>query len=142
MGTRSSITAKMTDGTFKSVYCHWDGHLDHNGKILLESYNNQEKVEALLEHGDISSLGARCDKPQGHSFENKIDGCTVYYGRDRGETGTGARSGATAEESNKNNGQEFDYLWDGEKWIVSSGYFNDGELTALDDAIKMDSQEE
>lgn len=40
MGTRSSITVKMTDGSFKSVYCHFDGYLDHNGKMLAGHYNS------------------------------------------------------------------------------------------------------
>ena len=142
MATRSSITAKMTDGTFKSVYCHWDGYLSNNGKILAENYNTQEKVESLLEHGDISSLGPHCDKPEGHSYGNAADGRTVYYGRDRGEEGTQARTGATAYESNKGNGQEFDYLWNGSEWMVSTGYLNNGEAMTLSVAITMVSESE
>lgn len=142
MGTHSSITVKMTDGSFKSVYCHFDGYLDHNGKMLAGHYNSQERAEALVEHGDMSSLYERCDKPDGHTFDGRVEGYTVYYGRDRGEVGTDARTGATAEESNKGNGQEFDYLWDGEKWLVSSGYFNQGKVLPLADAMELEQDDE
>lgn len=33
MGTRSTITARMSDGTYASIYCHWDGM---NDRIQLE----------------------------------------------------------------------------------------------------------
>lgn len=141
MGTRSSITVKMTDGTFKSVYCHFDGYLDHNGKMLTGHYNSQDRAEALVEHGDLSVIYQHCDKPEGHTFDNPVDGRCKYYGRDRGEEGTAARVGATPEESNKGNGQEFDYLWDGEKWNVSSGYFNEGKLMPLADAFLLEAEE-
>lgn len=85
MATRSNIGILNKDNTITSVYCYWDGYPSHNGKILLENYNTEEKVRELLKEGDISSLEPNCTKPELHSFENKIDGYTVYYGRDRGE---------------------------------------------------------
>jgi hypothetical protein len=39
-----------------SIYCHWDGHIETNGKILFENYN-REKTEQLIALGNISSLG-------------------------------------------------------------------------------------
>lgn len=86
MGTRSRIGV-MHGNKLKSVYCHWDGYLDHNGRILLEHYDSA-KANQLVSLGDISSLAPSLDKPEGHSFDNRADGYTVFYGRDRGETGT------------------------------------------------------
>ena len=61
MATRSTISAVITDPNgnkrVQKIYCHWDGYLDNNGKILLENYNTQQRVEELLFNGDMSVLG-------------------------------------------------------------------------------------
>lgn len=85
MATRSTIWLKKDDGTFTGIYCHWDGYPSHNGKILLEHYNTEEKVEALVALGSLSSLAPSIECPEGHSFEKPIDGYSVAYARDRGE---------------------------------------------------------
>ena len=36
MSTRSNIAIKRKNGTVESIYCHWDGYLSYNGKILLK----------------------------------------------------------------------------------------------------------
>ena len=88
MGTRSRIGVMHGD-KLKSVYCHWDGYLDNNGRILLEHYDSS-KANHLVAMGDISSLDKEVAIPEGvqHSFQDPLDGITVFYGRDRGETGT------------------------------------------------------
>ena len=87
MGTRSRIGVMHGD-VCKSVYCHWDGYLEHNGRMLQEQYNSS-KANFLVALGDISSLRNNIDIPEGveHSFENPVVDITVFYGRDRGETG-------------------------------------------------------
>jgi len=87
MGTRSLIGVMHGDNC-KFVYCHWDGYLAHNGKILQEHYDSA-KANHLVALGDISSLCKNIVVPDGveHSFEKPADGITVFYGRDRGETG-------------------------------------------------------
>ena len=89
MGTRSRIGVMHGDKC-KSIYCHWDGYLDHNGKILQEHYNSA-KANHLVALGDISSLRKNVVVPDGveHTFENPADGITVFYGRDRKESGCG-----------------------------------------------------
>jgi len=54
MGTRSRI-AVMHGEVCKSVYCHWDGYLEHNGAILQEHYDSS-KANQLVAMGDLSSL--------------------------------------------------------------------------------------
>jgi hypothetical protein len=76
MATRSRIGILREDGSIKSIYCHWDGYPNNNGKILIESYSDKEKVEKLLEKGDMSSL------------QDAIHRCEYYV--DRGETDVSA----------------------------------------------------
>jgi len=77
MGTRSFIGVVHGD-LCKVVYCHWDGYLEHNGKILFENYNSP-KAKNLVSLGKLSSLGPN------------IAMCT-FYGRDRGEKDTEFKS--------------------------------------------------
>ena len=93
MSTRSDIIVQRADGSWSRQYCHFDGYLEGVGQTLLDSFQDQAKVDDLSRLGDLSSLGPRIDKPEGHSFANKVEGCTVAYGRDRGETGTEATIG-------------------------------------------------
>jgi len=88
MGTRSRIGIAHGD-VVKSVYCHWDGYLEHNGEILLEHYDSA-KANHLVALGDLSSLDVNVEIPEGetHSFQVPLKGVTTFYGRDRGETGT------------------------------------------------------
>ena len=87
MSTRSYIAIQNEDKTVTSVYAHWDGYPSHNGRILLESYQDETKIRKLISMGSISSLDVEIDIPGGsdHSFDKKIDGITVFYSRDRDE---------------------------------------------------------
>jgi hypothetical protein len=75
MATRSRIAIEDEDGTIKSIYCHWDGYLEHNGVILLENYQNREKVEQLIALGNISILDKNIEG----------DESVIAYHRDYGE---------------------------------------------------------
>ena len=57
MATRSTIALEFADGTVQQVYCHWDGYLEHNGKLLQEHYSNPFILRDLIDQGAISSLG-------------------------------------------------------------------------------------
>lgn len=95
MATRSTIAIELEDGKVKQIYCHWDGYLSHNGAILMEHYSNPNKVQALMDVGDISSLrpliGEAHDFDARYSNDDPRNEWVVAYGRDRGETGTDAR---------------------------------------------------
>jgi hypothetical protein len=86
MATRSTIWIKNVNGNFDGIYCHWDGYLKNNGKILVENYKKSEKIKKLIQLGSISSLDKEIECPDGHSFNNPINGYTVAYHRDRGDT--------------------------------------------------------
>jgi hypothetical protein len=72
MATRSRIAIENQDGSVTSIYCHWDGQIYSNGKILNENYTTTDKVNELIALGDLSSLDVTTDK-------------TVAYHRDRDE---------------------------------------------------------
>jgi hypothetical protein len=87
MSTRSAIGIKNNDGFITGVYCHFDGYLEHNGRILKEYYNDKNKVEELLSYGDMSSLKENIipNDDEEHNFENKQRNVCIFYHRDRGE---------------------------------------------------------
>lgn len=62
MGTRSTIALEFADGTVEQVYCHWDGYLSNNGKILNDHYMNPFKVKELVGLGGFSSLRPTIDE--------------------------------------------------------------------------------
>lgn len=93
MATRSTIALEFADGTVGQVYCHWDGYLEHNGRILADHYTDPFKLRELIDTGDLSSLGKDTmpEPYREHTFNNAQEGVCVFYGRDRGETGVNAR---------------------------------------------------
>ena len=95
MSTRSMIALQTGPDEYKAIYCHYDGYLSYVGAILLDHYNTKEKLEKLLELGDLSTLDIKTDPdtnfPHSFEFSQRQDDVCVAYGRDRGETGTEAK---------------------------------------------------
>jgi hypothetical protein len=117
MATRSNINALMSDGTIKSIYVHFDGH--RHLFTLQKFYDTQEKVEALIALGDLSSLAPLVDCPTGHTFDHPTKGYCVAYGRDRGEFNTEAKTiSSFIEGKNVDIEIEYVYEWDGKTWGV------------------------
>jgi hypothetical protein len=93
MGTRSMIGVMHGDNC-KAVYCHWDGYLSHNGRILQEHYDSA-KANNLVALGNISSLQPNIGEKHPFSkfdtdmpdqkFEEKYGNMCTFYGRDRDE---------------------------------------------------------
>jgi len=119
MSTRSRIIAKTTDGTIKSIYCHFDGYPEGVGAMLKEHYTDQGKIDTLMLLGDISFLRENLEKPEGHSFETPVEGYTVAYGRDRGEKNTQAKVHISIENVialMSGGWEEYAHIWDGSNW--------------------------
>jgi len=96
MATRSTIALEFADGTVQQVYCHWDGYLEHNGKILAEHYSDPFKLRDLIDLGGLSSL--RRDIGEKHAFSQfdlpkeeveafvkRTENMCTFYARDREE---------------------------------------------------------
>ena len=118
MATRSNIAMKTKEGKIVSVYCHWDGYVSNNGKILLENYDSIDKIEALVALGAISSLGEQIGEKQDFNDRStQKDNWTLFYSRDRGER-------LSIQEYDDipswiNEMEEYAYLWDGNDWLVN-----------------------
>ena len=78
MATRSVI-AKLDDKGIQAIYCHNDGYLSNNGKILDQHYQNEVKVDNLIAQGDCSSL------------KDTIED-TIFYHRDKGDCYEGVKA--------------------------------------------------
>lgn len=107
MSTRAYIIMQTKEGKYRGVYNHFDGYLSGIGMTLKNYYSNYEKVEQLIELGDLSIVGEKIepapvvrqygfDWRYNEEFEKLPDveqtklaneePChTVAYARDRGE---------------------------------------------------------
>lgn len=63
MSTRSLIGVELPEtkdgrpgAKVRAAYCHWDGYPDHNGRILIESFNSLQGALAVVACGYISAL--------------------------------------------------------------------------------------
>ena len=56
MGTRSRIGLALGPDKIISVYCHYDGYIQSNGRDLKKYYDTKEKVAALIDGGGMSCL--------------------------------------------------------------------------------------
>jgi hypothetical protein len=155
MATRSTISLEFADGTIGQVYCHWDGYLAHNGKILFENYSNPFILRDLIDLGDLSSLRPTIGTKHAFSYFDvpgmtsdeyyKLysDMCT-FYGRDRGEGNTKVRYFKDYE-TFLANGQreEYDYILRNVNgvatWFVSD---HNGDFVSLAEAIAKELEEE
>ena len=121
MATRSKIAIENQNGTVTSIYCHWDGGIESNGRMLIDNYNTTSLNE-LVELGNISSLGITPDD-------------TIAFCRDRGEDLKFETypNVETLFEDAFNMGIEYVYcLTKDELWLVSDG----GPVVELQVAIE------
>ena len=156
MGTRSRIGV-MHGNVVKSVYCHWDGYLEHNGAILQEHYDSV-KANELVSLGDLSSLRpeigvehpfSRLDIQMSDTEWDALYGnqCT-FYGRDRGEENTSWKVAHTFEEFL----EQVESCWGEYYYIMRDGTWYCGsikereeglyrKLTALTEALLTTNEE-
>ena len=125
MGTRSAIGYKTPEGKVRAKYCHYDGYVAHNGRILQEHYQAARKIAQLVELGDMSTLDAEIGVKVDFDDRAAQEGQCVFYGRDRGETGTDAQEFDTVQEFvdyYAESGCEYFYLHTAAGWIVHDRY--------------------
>jgi hypothetical protein len=125
MGTRSTIAMKQGDKVI-AIYCHFDGYKEGVGATLDQHYQDAEKVQRLMDLGNLSALSQEIGEAQDFNNREALneDWC-LAYGRDRGETGQEARvfDGVADWVSNFNSGEEYYYLYtEGEGWEIANNY--------------------
>ncbi len=111
MATRSTIGYKeINNGVeeFHSIYCHWDGYIEHNGRILLEHYNDLEKIKHLLSFGQISSLDETIES-------------SIFYHRDRNEDLSLPVIDYKLERTYR---QDYNYMFIDGQWFVNGSHLS------------------
>jgi hypothetical protein len=118
MSTPSHIVARRSDGKYARIDCHLDGYLSHNGRILIENYQSQDKIDQLMALGHLRSLGAEIGKKHTLDSPHRQDVCDAYR-RDGGQIGTEAVVGDALSSVWPRDAREvYTYLWDGSEWLV------------------------
>ena len=139
MGTRSRIGVMHGD-VCKSVYCHWDGYLEHNGVILQEHYDSA-KANHLVSLGDLSALRSEIgdqhafsqfevDDMDRDNFIRTTENMCTFYGRDRLEENIEFKSDLTFEtffERAEGCGAEWYYIMRDGVWYVGNTHENDAK---------------
>ena len=106
MATRSTISRITIDGQIETTYCHWDGYISNNGRILQDFYTDPEKIDKLFQMSNFGGIS---------SLKNTIEE-TAFY-NDSNDTNSISLS---LDEMIELLSQEFNYFWDGERWLVQS----------------------
>lgn len=130
MSTHSAIIRRTEDGKYEGIYCHYDGYEDGVGQVLLDHYQDPNKVAALIALGDISSLGERIAPNGPHSYDKREEGTTVAYMRDRGETGCEPRTGVTVCEVAEQLDAEYVYVFENGSWTLDGKEYGKPRLRA------------
>lgn len=146
MATRSNIAYKTPEGKIRSVYCHWDGYPEHNGKMLMDNYQDTAKIKALIELGSLSAL--REEVGEQHPFDRNFnepelpltDNWTLAYHRDRGEE-------LSIQEYDNipdwiEDMEEYAYLWNGKEWLVNDHGAKDSSGFPIFDLVEYKMQPE
>jgi hypothetical protein len=154
MGTRSRIGV-MHGNKVKSIYCHWDGYLDFNGRILQDHYDSA-KANQLVALGDLSSLRPNIGEKHAFSqfelpaeeveaFKALTEDMCTFYGRDRGEKGVEfkvAQTFAEFLEQAEGCDAEYYYIMRDGVWYCGDTYESSPlskKLTALADALQAET---
>ena len=150
MSTRSLI-AVVHGNNYKAVYCHWDGYLSYNGRILQEHYDSP-KANNLVALGNVSSLQPNLGEKHPFSkfdtdmpdaeLEEKYGNMTTFYGRDREEEGQEFKTFTSKEElveSFNNVWAEFCYIMKDGVWYMFDQ--SNTELRLLSEELAKETEE-
>lgn len=143
MSTRCRIGILNKDKSVTSIYCHCDGYLTGVGKMLVDNYQDVNKINELMELGNLSSLGKNpIQKPEKKqsdikninewfekmfaSFDDptRYDYCDSYkaWGRDEEEWKPLVESLEETIEDFRDSDCEYLYLFKNNKWYYYVGY--------------------
>ena len=157
MSTRSDIIVQRADGKWHRIYCHSDGYLSYNGRILFDHYTSQASADALVALGDLSSLGPKIGtkhpfneppyylpggdrlqrNPAQIAFRKKYGDVCRAYGRDRGDKDVAGTVGDTLAQvwPEQDCWTEFTYVWTEGQWFVADPDTGSQALVNLGDAL-------
>jgi hypothetical protein len=131
MGTRSTIALEYADGTVQQVYCHWDGYLSNNGRILNDHYMDPFKVKELVALGGFSSLEGTVELTALQAYTQRGEELSINKFKDVAEYFADCQQ------------EEYDYILrdsaanGGATWFVRC-YGTDGKWVTLAEAAEME----
>jgi hypothetical protein len=85
MSISSYILMEEEGGKYFGIFCRENGEPKTMGAMLLDHYSEREKLEKLMDFGDLVQLGKEIEPNPSieHSFENPQEDVCVFYGRDK-----------------------------------------------------------
>ncbi len=109
----------------KAIYCHSDGYLGYNGKVLLANYDSA-KANQLVAMGDMSVLGKEIGEKIDFDDRMVCEGENIakqcrFYGRDRGNTDIEFTTVNSFDELCEHFDSEYYYIMKDDVWYVSIG---------------------
>ena len=122
MGTRSRIGIQLSDDSILSVYHHWDGYPEWLGRILNTHYNSKDKVEELIDGGDMSCAWSneRWTGKQLAPYVTEIKEQEEYgpqYYSQRGEDCPPRLDKDLCEYLLPDNSEEYAYIFRNDQWV-------------------------
>ena len=119
MATRCAIGI-LHNGKIIGKYSHYDGYPEYTGDMLKAHYTDPVRIMGMVMLGDQSVLMKEyMPTSDDHSFETPDPDVTVFYNRDRGESGCEARMFDDLNDYFDHYAEawcDYYYLWDGFKW--------------------------
>jgi len=115
------IGVENEDGTITAIYCHWNGDPNDNGSTLAKHYTDPAKINALMDLGNLSSLGHEIgNKHDDKAYRNDV--CTAYmrdkeYDGDESAVVYPDRKGFDGE-GIEDDGIEYFYLYSKGDWLM------------------------
>jgi hypothetical protein len=138
MSTNSTIAFENEDGTVFQISCHWDGYIEHNGRLLYEHWQDPVKILQLMQLGDLSSLGKEIGRQQ--NFSNRNNDWCLAYGRDRNESDVGARNFESFDQFTMyGDFAEYNYVFRDGRWLVAEHDLKFRPLSAALNTIAVES---
>ena len=121
MGTRSRIGIQLKDDSILSVYHHWDGYPEWLGCILKTHYNSRDLASELIDGGDMSVCWTDDHfRNSDGKIEKKAEYGPQYYS-ERGESCPPRLDDSVFEYLDKNNNEEYAYVWTvNNKWVCTN----------------------
>ena len=117
MGTRSRIGIELSDDSILSCYHHWDGYPEWLGRILNTHYNSKNKVEELIDGGDMSVCWTDDSfRNSDGKIEKKAEYGPQYYSQ-RGEDCPPRLDNDLCEYLLPDNSEEYAYVFRNDQWV-------------------------
>ena len=124
MGTHSRIGKLLPNGQVRSVYCHYDGYVSGGvGEELLGHYQDETKIDALLDLGNLSGVGREIGEKQDFmDFTAQNPNWCLAYARDRGDKNQEATLAKDEDSYLREENCSYIYLYKNGEWWFKDTY--------------------